>query len=83
MKDIFINMHKKFVCGVLGNIRHHDKINEVLKDMEQNKSTVQKEIQTGLKDIKYCKYCGSNNIIKTTGYYSHYNCLECKTENID
>ena len=43
MKDIFINMHKKFVCGVLGNIRRHDKINEVLKDMEHNKSTVQKE----------------------------------------
>lgn len=37
----------------------------------------------GLKEVKFCKYCGSKNIIPTTGYYQHYNCLECGTQRID
>jgi hypothetical protein len=37
----------------------------------------------GLKEIKFCKYCGSKNIIQSTGYYKHYNCLECGTQRID
>lgn len=37
----------------------------------------------GLKEIRFCKFCGSKNIIQTTGYYKHYNCLECGTQRID
>ena len=34
----------------------------------------------GLKEVKFCKYCGSKNIMPSNSYYKHYNCLECGSE---
>lgn len=34
----------------------------------------------GLKEIKFCKYCGSKNIMPSQGIYKIYNCLECGSE---
>ena len=30
-----------------------------------------------LKEVKFCKYCGSKNILLSRGYYKHYFCTEC------
>lgn len=40
-------------------------------------------IDIGLKEIKFCKYCGSKNIVEVNAYYKHHNCLECGTQYID
>lgn len=31
----------------------------------------------GLKEVKFCKYCGSSRIVTSNGYYKHYVCTEC------
>ena len=30
-----------------------------------------------LKEVKFCKYCGSKNILLSKGYYKHFVCTEC------
>lgn len=80
MKDIFINTKNIITSNVLFSLRRCYRVIDFLDKLEHDKN--KKEV-VYTKTIKYCKYCGSNNIIKTTGYYSHYNCLDCKTENID
>lgn len=34
----------------------------------------------GLKEVKFCKYCGSSNILPSKSYYKHFNCLNCGSE---
>ena len=50
---------------------------------EKKKATNESINNIGLKEIKFCKFCGSKNIIQTTGYYKHYNCLNCGSKSID
>jgi len=33
-----------------------------------------------LKEVKFCKYCGSSDILLSKSYYQHYNCLNCGSE---